>query len=296
MTRYFDLSRYDNHPLLWPILAALLIITWSSGFIGIRFAHQDIGMANLLFWRMLLSGLILLPFALLIGPKLRWRAGLQQALFGLMAIFLYTGGCALAIAQRVPTGLVALIADLLPLMIACLSRWFLSEAMSGKQWIGTGIALSGVLLVSLESITIGSAPSWAYGLTVAAMLSMALVSVWMRKGRQEQLPLHQSICIQTLTASVLFGLCALWQGDIAPPLTMRFAFGMVWLVVIATYGAYFIYYACLKLYPAAKVSAAIYLSPPVTMILAAALFSEPLTLTMLAGLAVTFCGVLLAAK
>lgn len=296
MTQYFDLRRFQHHPLLWPILASLMIISWSAGFIGIRFVHDQMNMANLLFWRMLLSGLILLPFALLIGPKINLASALQQAKFGVMAIFFYTGGCALAIAERVPTGLVALIADLLPLMIACLSQFVLRERMSGKQWCGTAIALLGVMLVSLESVTLGSAPLWAYGLTVLAMMSMALVSVSVRKNRSEQMPLHQSICIQTLTAAALFGLCALWQGDIAPPLTPEFAFGMAWLVFIGTYGAYFIYYACLKLYPVAKVSAAIYLSPPLTMLLAAVLFSEPFTFAMILGLAVTLCGVLMAAR
>jgi drug/metabolite transporter (DMT)-like permease len=45
------------------------------------------------------------------------------------------------------------------------------------------------------------------------------------------------------------------------------------------------------MFPAAKVSAAIYLSPPVTMLWAWALFSEPLTPAMFAGLAVTLAGV-----
>ena len=43
--------------------------------------------------------------------------------------------------------------------------------------------------------------------------------------------------------------------------------------------------------PAAKVSAAIYLSPPVTMLWAWALFDEPLTAIMFMGLVVTLAGV-----
>jgi len=52
----------------------------------------------------------------------------------------------------------------------------------------------------------------------------------------------------------------------------------------------------LRMYPVAKVSAAIYLSPPVTMIWAWALFSEPLTVAMMIGLVVTLAGVWLTAK
>lgn len=62
---------------------------------------------------------------------------------------------------------------------------------------------------------------------------------------------------------------------------------MAWLVLVATFMTYAVYYTSLRLFPVAKVSAAIYLSPPVTMIWAWALFDEPLTMLMFAGLGVT---------
>lgn len=60
-------------------------------------------------------------------------------------------------------------------------------------------------------------------------------------------------------------------------MTPAFGVGMVWLVLFATFAAYSVYYTSLRLFPVAQVSAAIYLSPPVTMLWAWALFSEPLT-------------------
>jgi drug/metabolite transporter (DMT)-like permease len=281
----------SRQPLLWPLLATLLIIGWSSGFVGIRYANQEASVMLLLFWRTLLSGLILLPFALFIGPKISMRALRDQALFGIMAVFLYLGGFALAIEQKVPTGLVALIADLLPLAMAALSQPVLGEQLTARQWLGTTIAVSGVLIVSFDSLSFGTAPVWAYGLTVGSMLMFAVASVLHRKRKTQQMPVHQSLCIHTLTGSVLFGLCALTQGSLAPPMTRAFAIGMIWLILIATFLAYAVYYTSLRLYPVAKVSAAIYLSPPVTVLWAWMLFSEPLTVTMFAGLAVTLVGV-----
>jgi drug/metabolite transporter (DMT)-like permease len=269
----------------------LLIIGWSSGFVGIRYANQEASVMLLLFWRTLLSGLILLPFALAIGPRISMRAVRDQALFGIMAVFLYLGGFALAIEQKVPTGLVALIADLLPLAIAALSQPVLGERLTQRQWLGTAIAVVGVLIVSFDSLSFGTAPIWAYGLTVGSMLVFAVASVLHRKRKTQHMPVYQSLCIQTLMGSVLFGLCALTQGSVAPPMTLDFAIGMVWLVLIATFLAYAVYYTSLRLFPVAKVSAAIYLSPPVTMLWAWMLFSEPLTFAMFAGLAVTLVGV-----
>jgi len=282
---------------LWPVMATMLIIGWSSGFVGIRFANEEASVFLLLFWRTLLSGVILLPFALAFGPPMTLRSILSQAAFGVVSVFLYLGGFALAIEQRVPTGLVALISDLLPLAIAALSQPVLGERLSGRQWLGTFIAVSGVLIVSFDSLSFGAAPLWAYGLTVGSMLAFASASV-VFKGRQSlHMPVHQSLCIQTLTGAVFFGLSATIAGDgLAPPLTVNFAIGMAWLVLIATFATYSVYYTSLRLFPVAKVSAAIYLSPPVTMIWAWALFSEPLTLPMFLGLAVTFVGVFLTSR
>ena len=53
-----------RHPLLWPLMATLLVVGWSSGFVGIRYASEETSVLLVLFWRTLLSGLILLPFAL----------------------------------------------------------------------------------------------------------------------------------------------------------------------------------------------------------------------------------------
>lgn len=276
---------------LWPMMATLLVIGWSSGFVGIRYASEEASVTLVLFWRTLLSGLILLPFALAIGPRMRLPGIVEQMLFGVMSVFLYLGGFALAIEQHVPTGLVALIADLIPLAIAALSQPVLGERLSPRQWLGTATAVVGVLIVSVDSLSFGTAPLWAYGATAGSMLVFALASVLFRWRRTKHMPVHQSLCVHSLTGSLLFGLCATFQGDLAPPLTQNFAIGMVWLVFIATFGAYSVYYTSLRMFPVAKVSSAIYLSPPVTMLWAWAMFSEPLTMAMFIGLAITLAGV-----
>lgn len=281
--------------LLWPLTVAVLVASWSSGFVGIRYANEEAGVALLLFWRTLLSGVILLPFALAFGPPMRLRAVASQVWFGVIVVFVYLGGFAAAIGQRVPTGLVALISDLVPLAIAAMSQPLLGERLTPRQWLGTAIAVAGVLFVSFDSLSLGTAPLWAYGLAIGSMLAFALASVLRRGWESLHMPVHQSLCIHSLTGTVLFGVFALAEGGIAPPLTREFAIGMAWLVLVATFACYSVYYTMLRMFPVAKVSAAIYLSPPVTMIWAWMLFSEPLTLTMFIGLAITLVGVWLTA-
>lgn len=288
--RYPILSRR----LMWPLLAAGLVISWSSGFVGIRFASEDAPVFLVLFWRTLVSGVLLLPFALMIGPRITSRALIHQMIFGVMGMFLYLAGFAVAIGERVPTGLVALIADLVPLAIAALSQPVLGQRLSRRQWTGTAIGCAGVVLVSLEGLGLGTAPVYAYALPVVAMLIFALATVLQKRLGTINMPIHQSLCIQCLTASVFFAICAGVDSGLKPPLDGRFGYGIAWLVLFSTFFCYSLYYLALRLYPAAQVASAVYLSPPVTMIWAWAMFGEPLSVIMFAGLAVTLVGVWLA--
>ena len=288
---FMTLPQTKIHRLVWPTMATALVVSWSSGFVGIRYASENADVMLVLFWRTLMSGLILLPFALLIGPRISARAVVQQMVFGVATMFLYLGGFALAIGQRVPTGLVALISDLVPLAIAVLSQPVLGHRLTGRQWIGTALGVTGVLIVSLDSLSLGTAPAWAYLLTVASMMVLALATVVQKRMGTINMPIHQSLCIQCLTAAVLFAACAGWNGGLMPPLDARFGFGIAWLVLFSTFFCYGVYYGSLRLYSATQVSSVIYLSPPVTMLWAWAIFGERLTTAMFLGLAVTLVGV-----
>ena len=295
--RFADPTSRVTRSLLFAALAAALVVAWSSGFVGIRFATEEAGVAAVLFWRSALSGLLLLPMALGAAPKLTARAVAEQGLFAFLGMALYLGGFALAIGARVPTGLVALMADLVPLAIALLSLPMLGVRLSARQWLGTAIALAGVIAVSAQALAVGTAPAWAYALPVLGMVAFALASVLQKQGgwQGSGLTILQRLALQCLWAAVFFAPFAAWTGGIVPPMTWHFAVGIGWLVVLATWGAWGLYYLCLRLYDAAQVSSVIYLSPPVTMVWAWALFGEPLTATMLAGLAVTLFGVSLVA-
>lgn len=282
-------------PLVFPVLGALLVVAWSSGFVGIRYASDEAPIATILLWRSLVSGLVLLPFALWLGPRIPARALAEQALFAFLGMVLYLGGFALAIGWRVPTGLVALMADLVPLAIAALSWPVLGQRVGPRQWLGMAIGTLGVLAVSADALRLGDAPPLAYALPILGMLAFAVSTVLQRRMRVTELPIHQALCLQCLFAAALFALPAAATGALVPPMTAPFAIGIAWLVGLATLAAWGLYYLALRMYPAARVGAVIYLSPPVTLIWAWALFGEPLSPSLMLGLGVTLAGVWLAA-
>jgi drug/metabolite transporter (DMT)-like permease len=280
-------------PLFGVLVEGALVVSWSSGFVGVRFAIDQAPLFGILFWRSLVSGLLLLPFALTIGPRLRWRASIGQALFGALAMGGYLAGFASAIDLGVPTGLVALITDMLPLAVAALSWPILGQALSARQWLGSAIGLGGLLIASAHAITLGHVPLWSYGLPVIATLSLALGVLLQKRYQAVAMPVHQSLCIQCLAAAAAFAGPAWRDGGLAPVPDLGFVAGVLWLVLFATFGAWTLYYLALRKSSPARVTAVLYLSPPVTMIWAGVMFGESLHWAMAAGLIVSLVGVAL---
>lgn len=282
--------------LLLVLLEAALVICWSAGFVGIRFAIDHAPIFLILLWRSLVSGLVLLPFALTVGPPIRWKQARPQILFGALAMSGYLAGFAFAISLGVPTGLVALITDMLPLAVAFLSWPILGQALTGRQWIGSFIGFAGVLIASGWSLDIGDVPLWAYGLPVLGTLSLALAVLLQKRSPSIAMPVHQSLCIQCLSAAAIFAVFAWHEGGVAPVADAGFIGGILWLVFVATLGAWSLYYLALRKSSPARVTAILYLSPPVTMIWAWLMFSEPLSWAMAGGLAVSLVGILIVAR
>ncbi|MGB3813134.1 MAG: DMT family transporter [Shinella sp.] len=278
------------------LLETALVVSWSAGFIGVRFASDHAPIFLILLWRSLVSGLVLLPFALLMGPKLRGKDIAFQMLLGALAMAGYLSGFALAISFGVPTGLVALITDMLPLAVAFLSWPMLGQGLTGRQWIGSLIGLAGVLIASGWSLGLGNVAWWAYGLPVLGTLSLALATLLQKRSPVNAMPVYQSLCIQCLSAAAIFAVPAWHEGGVLPVMNASFIGGILWLAFIATFAAWGLYYLALRKSSPARVTAILYLSPPVTMIWAFLMFGEPLSWAMAAGLLVSLVGIVIVAR
>lgn len=278
------------------LLEAALVVSWSAGFIGVRFASDHAPIFLILLWRSLVSGLVLLPFALLMGPKLRGKDIAFQMLLGALAMAGYLSGFALAISLGVPTGLVALITDMLPLAVAFLSWPMLGQGLTGRQWIGSLIGLAGVLIASGWSLGLGNVAWWAYGLPVLGTLSLALATLLQKRSPVNAMPVYQSLCIQCLSAAAIFAVPAWHEGGVLPVMNASFIGGILWLAFIATFAAWGLYYLALRKSSPARVTAILYLSPPVTMIWAFLMFGESLSWAMAAGLLVSLVGIVIVAR
>ena len=272
-------------------LQAALVITWSAGFVGYRFAAEHAPTFLVTVWRFGLTALVLLPFTL---PALRsasWAAVGRQALVGVFAIAACVAPLVKAIEYGVPAGLVALAANLLPLMIAGLTVAF-GRRTSGMQWLGIGLGVLGVAAVVGDGLRLGSAPGWAYALPILGTLALAIATFIEGRAGGTKLPVLTALFVQSSVSVPIFAALALLEGGIAPVARPDFALSLLWLVLMPTLGGYGLYWLCLRLGSPESTSGALCLSPPVTMIWAHAAFGDPLSPTMAVGMAFSLLGLL----
>ena len=275
--------------------AAVLVVCWSSGFVGAEFATRDAPVSTVLAWRTLLAAGLIGGWVLLRRERVRPGSLLRQAGLGLLVQVVYLGGVFAAAGAGVSAGTSALIAALQPLLVATLAGPLLSEAVSARQRVGLLIGAGGVALVVAGDLSGGGAAPAAFLLPVAAVVGLAGGTLLERRwGPGESLAV--SLALQSAVAAVAFGAVAGVRGEFAPPADPGFWAAMAWLVLLATVGGYGSYFLVVRRSGATPASTLLYLTPPATAAWAWAMFGQHPGPTALPGVLVCAVGVVLALR
>ncbi|MDT7797017.1 MAG: hypothetical protein QOI78_450 [Actinomycetota bacterium] len=276
-------------------LGALFVLCWSSGFIGAKLGAADAPVATVLMWRFV-------PLALLLLPALRragagGRAGLgRQVAVGLLSQSGYLLTVYWAIGLGVSTGTTALVDGIQPLVVAALAGPLLGVAVSGRQWLGLGLGLSGVVLVTWSDATSGrDTPLWAYLVPFAGMCCLVAATFLDRRTRVRTSP-WQAVAIHCATSAVVFTVLAVATGAAIPPAAGRFWLAMAWLIVFATLGGYGLYWLLLDRAGVTRVNTLMFLVPSATTIWGALMFGEPFGPLTITGLALALAATWLVAR
>ncbi|MFD9899449.1 DMT family transporter [Mesorhizobium sp. NPDC059025] len=272
-------------------LEAGLIVAWSSGFIGARFAADAGSVFLVLFWRFVIVSFVLLPLLIrAVRRGLTVKSLILQSVLGAFAMFGYLALGVKAIDLGVPAGTAALISALQPVATAALAGPILHERVNRLQWMGLALGLAGVSLAVGGSL--GGASFLAYVLSAASTLSLVTATI-VAKAMPDSTPLLPSLAIQSIVAALLFAPLALLEGGMAPVLDLRFIAAVAWFILFSTIGGYGLYWLCLRTSTATRVGSLIYLTPPVTMIWGWLMFSETITIAAVIGFVICIAGVFL---
>lgn len=285
-----------RHSFAPVLLAAGLVVMWSSGFVGAELGTRHAPAETLLAWRFLAITAPLVAWCLWSRSRSRGgrprrgrmtgRDAAGHAVVGALAQAGYLYGVFAATGAGVAAGTVALIAALQPLVATALAVPLLGERVRPRQVLGLAVGLAGVgLVVGADLRAPGAAPWWGYALPVGAMLSLVAATLLERRLRPGGSPV-QALAVQCGVSAVLFTALAAGTGTLAPPADPGFWAAVAWVVVLSTVGGYGLYWAALARFGVARVSALLYLTPPTTLLWSLLMFGDPVGAAALTGLAV----------
>lgn len=270
-----------------------LVILWSSGFIGAHLASA-VGWLTTLTWRFIAAAVILVIACLALRIRIPRSTLLPQLAIGLFGQVIYLACVFFAVSHGVSSGTAALVASLQPLVVAAIAGPLLGEHTTARQRVGLILGLVGVGLVVAHDLS-GSAPIWAYGVVLAAMLALVTSTVIARRQRHS-VHLLGSIMIQSVLTAVVYVAASALTGQLSPSATTDFWLAVAWLVVLSTFGGYGCYQYVVRHGSATMASTLLYLTPPTTMIWAWLMFGDTIGVLSVIGLVVCAVGVALATR
>ena len=140
----------NAHQSLGLLLAPVVFVfLWSGGYavakVGIKFAEP----ITLLVWRYSLVILLLVPFYLALKPPLPKRKidWVHMAVVGFLVQGVYFGMCWFAFSLGISAGVVAIIMSLQPILVAILAPVLANENVSRLRWTGLILGFIGVIIV-----------------------------------------------------------------------------------------------------------------------------------------------------
>ena len=274
---------------------ALFVVLWSTGFIGAKLGLPYAEPFVFLELRFVFVLAILLPLCWLSrAPWPRPRRAFEMVVSGALLQAGYLGGVFASLHHGMPAGVSALITGMQPVLTAVLAGWLLRETVSGRQWVGFALGFVAVLLVVGERIRLEGLGAAAVGLSVFALLSITVGTVW-QKRHGGGVDLRTGAAIQFMAAAVVLAPFAIaeqgtvrWSGE--------FVFALAWLVVVLSIGAIFLLLTLIKRGRATQVSSLFYLVPPTTALIAWPLFGETYSLAAALGMALAMLAVWLVMK
>ncbi len=274
----------------------IFILLWSSAFISGKVIVQDATPFAALAFRFGIVTLGFLLYALvkkeIIFKKLRFA--LESITTGVLFHGFYLGGIFYAFYVGVPTGVVALIVTLQPILTNLLAGPIYKEEINWKQWVGIIFGFFGALLV-LGIDYSGKYPNIGIITCFVALAGITIGTLWQKK-LSGNLSLSVNNGFQAL-GGCLFNLILMSIfEDPFINFTKGFILGMSHQIILVSFGAFTILMFLIKAGSVSKTSTLFFLVPPTSAFMAYAYLGEKLSNTDIAGFILATIGVYIATR
>ena len=278
--------------------AALISVCffWGTTYLGIRMALESFPPLALIATRFLLSGGILLAWAIWKGmPLPKGRELARTCGFGLMLLGV-ANGCLTFSETWIPSSLAALFLTTAPFwLVGIESAMPQGEKLTLPLVVGLLVGLGGVvvLLVPADGNFAMSPNVWKGFLVLqVGSLFWNAGSIFQRRFRGETHPLVTG-AVQQLAAGGVYFIAALLIPEHPIHLTATGVAGVVWLVTFGSIVGYSSYIYALETLPVSLVSTYTYINPVVAAALGKLYYDEPFGAKESLAMLVIFAGVLI---
>lgn len=268
----------------------VFVLIWSTGFIVARYGMPYAPPMRFLWLRFLMSIVCFVVWVRM--SKVAWPQNRAQWFhMGVTGVFMhvgYLGGVWEAVKAGMGSGLTALIVGLQPILTAL---WVSGRGarVSARQWAGLALGFGGLALVVLHKLGAGEANLWNLSLTVLALLSITVGTLY-QKHFVQPCDVRTANTVQLMAAFLVVTPLAAMETE-AMVWTSELMGAMAWSVLAVTLGGSSLLFMLIQRGAATAVTSLLYLVPPTTALMAWLLFNEPVTTYTLTGTALAAWGV-----
>ncbi len=279
-------------PRGWFLLIALGVI-WGIPYLFIKIAVETFSPGALVFLRVALAAIILLPIVLARGQWRSLRGHWRWVIAFALVEMAFTWTALNWAEERITSSLAALLIALVPLVTALLARFVgLDDRLTGSRVVGLVIGFMGVGILVGFDLTGGDLPVLAAMAIVVLGYALGPILVDRKLG---ELPSLAVIAAAMLVNTIIFApIAALtWPSEPIPP---RAWISVLILGAICSALAFIVFFRLIAEVGPSRTTLITYINPVVAVILGIVVLSEPLTLGMVAALPLILLGSWLATR
>lgn len=283
----------------WWLVAApvMFLFLWAGGYAVAKVGLMYSPPLTLLVLRYVCVVLLMAVLFVFIRPALpKTRADWAHvALVGFLMQAVYFGLSYLAFMNGVAAGTAALIMSLQPILVALIAPRWSGECISIRQWSGLALALAGTGLVIVVRFDIGSGSVAGLLLAFIALMGITSATLWEKRFGISHHPVTSNLIgyIAGLLGVLPF---MFWLETPQVDWTWNFVAALAYLVIGNSLIAVGLLLAMIRAGEVSKVSALLFLVPPLAALIAWFMLGEVMPLLAWVGLVLAGIGVFMATR
>jgi drug/metabolite transporter (DMT)-like permease len=275
-----------------------LTIIWGTTWAAIRVGLSGLAPFTSAGLRFAVAALVLVPVALRLRVPLG-KGRTERRLWWANAFLSYfvSYGVVYWAEQFVPSALAAVLFATFPLFVAIFAHLLLpSDRLTLPKLAGILLGFAGMVVLVSQELQAPAGPALPAVIFLLAPMVSALGQVVVKRWGEGVHPLSLTLVPMAISAASFGLLAAAFERDRPLDLGPTSIASFLYLGVLGSALAFYLYFRLLSRLEATKVALITYLSPLVAVAVGALFLGEPITPRMLAGALIVLAGVAIASR